>query len=131
MEQTLSNTVRVVGNYENIPTSVTSVATVVTMIDGLSITKSADKKVWAEGNLKYTVIITNNTEKTYATPEVTDVLDTSLVTFVDGSVTIDDVSAEEDDYEYTEDTGTLKINLEDILASSSKTITFEVSKKVN
>lgn len=131
MEQTLSNTVRVVGNYENIPTSVTSVATVVTMIDGLSITKSADKKVWAEGNLKYTVIITNNTEKTYATPEVTDVLDTSLVTFVEGSVTIDDVSAEEDDYEYTEDTGTLKINLEDILASSSKTITFEVSKKVN
>lgn len=131
MEQTLSNTVRVVGNYENIPTSVTSVATVVTMIDGLSITKSADKKVWAEGNLKYTVIITNNTEKTYATPEVTDVLDTSLVTFVEGSVTIDDVSAEEDDYEYTEDTGTLKINLEDILASSSKTITFEVSKKAN
>ena len=129
MEQTLNNTVRVVGNYDSIPTAVTSTATVVTMVSGLSITKTADKPVWADGNLKYTIIVTNNTQKTYETPEITDVLDTSLITFVEGSVKIDDVEAETQDYEYTEDTGKLTINLEDIAASSSKTVTFEVSKK--
>ena len=45
METELTNTVKTVGNYNNIPTSITSDALVVTMISGLTITKTADKSV--------------------------------------------------------------------------------------
>ena len=89
MEKILNNTAQAVGNYNDIPTSITSTATVVTMISGLTITKTADKQVWADGNLTYTIIINNNSTMPYKTPEVKDVLDTSLVEFVPDSVTID------------------------------------------
>ncbi len=46
METELTNTVKAVGNYNNIPTSITSDALVVTMISGLTITKTADKSIW-------------------------------------------------------------------------------------
>lgn len=129
MEKTLSNTVKAVGDYNDIPTSITSAASVVTMISGLSITKTADKKVWAEGNLTYTIEIQNNTEKSYVSPKLTDTLDTTLVSFVEGSVTIDGSEATVDsDYSYDSDTNTLTINLSDITASDSKTVTFQVSK---
>lgn len=129
MEQTLSNTAKVVGNYESIPTAITYSATVVTMVSGLTITKTADKQVWSDGNLTYTIIISNKSDKTYGTPEITDVLDTNLIDFVPNSVTIDGSAASSSDYEYKSDTGTLTINLEDIAASASKTVTFQVSKK--
>ena len=48
MEKILNNTAQAVGNYNDIPTSITSTATVVTMISGLTITKTADKQVWAD-----------------------------------------------------------------------------------
>lgn len=129
MEKTLRNTAQAVGNYNSIPTSITSAATVVTMIDGLTISKTADKTIWADGNLTYTIIISNKTEKTYNAPEITDVLDTTLIDFVPDSVTINDVKAEVDDYEYNADKNTLTINLQDIPASNSSKVTFQVSKK--
>lgn len=46
METELSNTVRAVGNYNDVPTSITSAVSVVTMISGLTITKTADKPVF-------------------------------------------------------------------------------------
>lgn len=129
MEKTLTNTVKAVGNYNDIPTAITSAASVVTMINGLSITKTADKEVWAEGNLTYTIIIENKSEKAYNDPEITDVLDTTLVNFVEDSVTIDGQKAIVDtDYSYDTSTNTLTINLSNIEVSTSKTITFQVSK---
>lgn len=129
MEKILNNTAQAVGNYNDIPTSITSTATVVTMISGLTITKTADKQVWADGILTYTIIINNNSTMPYKTPEVKDVLDTSLVEFVPDSVTIDGQTASPSDYEYKEETSTLTVNLSDIDVSSSKTITFQVKKK--
>lgn len=129
MEKTLTNTVKAVGNYNDIPTAITSAASVVTMINGLSITKTADKEVWVEGNLTYTIIIENKSEKAYNDPEITDVLDTTLVNFVEDSVTIDGQKAIVDtDYTYNTGTNTLTINLSNIEVSTSKTITFQVSK---
>lgn len=127
MEKELSNIVSAVGNYDEIPTSITSVASVVTMIDGLSISKVADKRVWADGLLTYTVTITNNTVKEYSSPVVQDTLDILLIDFVDSSVTIDGVTSSA--YTYSSDTGLLTINLDKIDASSSKVITFQVKKK--
>lgn len=129
MEKELNNTVTAVGNYNDVPTSITSAVSVVTMIDGLTIVKSSDKQNWADGNLTYTVIISNQAEKPYNSPEVKDVLDTSLVDFVENSVTIDGVAAEQSDYAYDDGSGTLTINLSDIAVSEVKTITFQVKKK--
>ncbi len=129
MEKELNNTVTAVGNYNDVPTSITSAVSVVTMIDGLTITKSSDKQNWASGNLTYTVIINNQSEKPYNSPEVKDVLNTTLVDFVENSVTIDGQAAEQSDYTYDDGSGTLTINLSDISVSESKTITFQVKKK--
>lgn len=129
METELSNTVRAVGNYNNVPTSITSAVSVVTMISGLTITKTADKPVWADGNLTYSIVINNQAEKDYVTPEITDVLDSNLIEFVPESVTVDGVQAETSSYSYNEGTHTLTINLDDITSGESKTVTFQVKKK--
>lgn len=129
MEQTLTNVVTAVGNYNEIPTSITSTASVVTMISGLTITKTADKTTWADGNLTYTIVINNKSENPYAAPKITDVLDENLITFVADSVTIDGAKASSSSYEFDEASNTLTITLEDIGPSTSKTVTFEVSKK--
>lgn len=129
MENELSNLASALGNYNSIPTSITSDAVLVTMVSGLTITKSADKIIWADGALTYTIKIDNQSSETYAAPVVTDILYGTLVNFVDGSVTIDGVKATESEYSYEEGTNTLKVTLADIAAGGSKTITFQVTKK--
>lgn len=129
METQLSNTATVLGEYNNIPTSISSQALVVTMIDGLTVTKTADKMIWADGILTYTILVDNKATETYASPKITDILNTTLVSFVSDSVTIDGVKATTDKYTYDESTGTLTINLDNIAPSASSTITFQVEKK--
>lgn len=129
METELTNTIKTVGNYNNIPTSITSDALVVTMISGLTITKTADKSIWADGALKYTITINNQSTQSYTSPVITDIIDTRLVTFTPDSVTIDGVKATEDQYSYDTGTSTLTINLDDIAPTETKTITFQVTKK--
>lgn len=129
METELSNITSSVGTYNNIPTEITSLASVVTMLNGLTITKTADKEVWADGNLTYTIVVDNKTEKAYATPVITDILDNNLITFVEDSITINDVKATSSEYTYNQDTNTLTINLTDIEPNNSTTIKFQVSKK--
>lgn len=125
----LNNTATATGTYNSVPTSLTSNATVVNMIDGLTLVKSADKKNWVDGNLTYTITINNQTANSYETPVVKDVLEDSLVEFVTDSVTIDGVIADKSKYSYDEGTHTLTVNLEDISPSSSSVLTFQVNKK--
>lgn len=49
----LNNIATAVGNYNNISTSLTSNLSVVNIVDGLILTKDADKKNWSSGNLTY------------------------------------------------------------------------------
>lgn len=126
----LNNTVTSTGTYNNIPTSLTSNTSVVNMIDGLTITKDADKKNWGSGELTYTIKLDNQTNTTYINPVVTDIIDSSLVKFVPGSVIINDVTATEDEYSYNEGTHTLTVNLKDIAANSTTTLTFRVEKNL-
>lgn len=79
MEKELSNTVSVLGNYNEIPVTFSSEALVVTMLDGLTVTKTADKAVWADGLLTYTVTVDNQTTQNFTTPVITDILDITLV----------------------------------------------------
>ncbi len=129
MENQLNNQATVVGNYNEIPTTITSNVTLVTMIEGLTVTIAADKVTWADGALTYTITIDNQTEQTYTTPIITDVLNTTLVNFTAGSVEVNGTKLDETKYTYNQETGTLTINLEDIEKSTSNKITFQVTKK--
>ncbi len=127
METELTNTVTALGNYNNIPTSVSSLASVVTMISGLTITKTADKPVWADGLLTYTITVNNSTSQAYTSAVVTDILDTTKVDFVTDSVEIDGSKATSE--EFTFENNTLTVQLSDVAPSGTKTITFQVKKK--
>lgn len=129
METQLTNTASVLGSYNNVPTAISSQALVVSMIDGLTVTKTADKMIWADGVLTYTIVVDNQATEAYTTPIITDILDTTLVSFVEDSVMIEGVKAEASEYSYDEATGTLKINLTDIAPTEKKTVTFQVTKK--
>lgn len=130
MEQNLTNTISITANYKDKPTSFSSDTSSVIMLDGISVSISADKEVWIDKYLTYTIVITNNTSESLTSSVVTDVLDTSLVTFVTGSITINGEKASSDKYSYNEESSTLTINLEDIVSNNNSTITFQVSKKV-
>lgn len=126
----LYNTVSSVGNYNNIPTSLTSNTSVVNMIEGLTLLKEADKQNWSDGYLTYKITLNNTTDKSYDSPVITDVIDNSLIDFVEDSVTIDDVKADASKYNYDSDNHTLKITLDKVDASSKVVITFNVKKKI-
>lgn len=130
METILSNTVSALGNYNDVPTAMASEAVLVTLLDGLKITKTADKPVWADGVLTYTIVLTNDETKPYTAPVVTDIIDNTRVDFISGSVMIEGVAATNDQYSYNENTHTLTVLLGDIAATSTRTITFQVKKKV-
>lgn len=125
----LNNVVTSTGTYNNIPTSLTSNTSVVNMIDGLTITKTADKQNWGSGNLTYTIVLDNQTATSYVNPSIVDVIDNNLVDFVTGSVTINGASASESEYSYNNDTHTLTVTPGDLTANSKVTITFSVKKK--
>lgn len=127
VETELNNTVSVLGNYNSIPTSINSDVTLVTMVSGLTVTKTADKPIWADGILTYTIIVDNKTQNTYTTPVITDMLDINLIEFVNDSVTIDGVTSSA--YTYDSESGKLEITLTDIDVNNSKTVTFKVKKK--
>lgn len=129
MEKELSNTATVLGNYNNIPTEISTQALVVTMITGLTVSKTADKMVWSEGVLTYTITINNEAEETYTSPVITDMLDTNLITFVNDSITVDGIKLENSKYTWDESTGKLTITLSDIEKSAQRIVKFQVSKK--
>ena len=129
METILNNSAGVVGKYNNIPTAISSSASVVTIVDGLSVTKTADKNVWADGVLTYTIVVSNQTDKVYGVPIITDILDNNLLKFIDGSVIIDGIKATTSQYIFREDTNKLTVNLEDIQPTSISTVIFQVARK--
>lgn len=125
----LNNTATSVGNYNNISTALTSNTSVVNIIEGLTLIKEADKTNWSGGNLKYIITVNNQTDKTYEKPVITDVIDTDLVEFINGSVTINGIEASTSQYRYNNDTHTLSVDLDDVTPSSISTLTFLVKKK--
>lgn len=125
----LNNIVTSVGNYNNIPTSLTSNVSTVSMVEGLTLTKDADKKNWTSGDLTYTIVIDNKTDTAYENPKITDVIDDSLVEFVNDSVTINGVTATSSQYNYDAASHTLTVNLDSVNPSTTTTLTFRVTQK--
>lgn len=129
METELNNTATVLGNYNSIPTEISTQALVVTMFRGLTATKTADKMIWSDGLLTYTIVVSNDTDYDYVEPVVTNILDISLISLVDDSVTVDGVKISTPQYTWDSSSGKLSISLTDIEAKGKKTITFQVEKK--
>lgn len=117
------------GTYNSVPTSLTSNTTVVNVIDGLTLSLSADKQNLINGVLTYTITLNNQTNISFENPVITDVIDTDLVTFVDDSVTINKVKATNNEFNYTSSNHTLKITLTEVPANDVVTMTFQVKKK--
>ena len=128
METNLSNIATVLGSYNSIPTQITSEVLVVSMISGLTVKKTADKMVWGDGKLTYTIEVDNQTNVDYTDPVITDELNTSLIKFVAGSVKLNGVELDSSKYTYDESTGELSITIDTVAASQKSTITFEVEK---
>ena len=128
METNLSNIATVLGNYNSIPTQITSEVLVVSMISGLTVKKTADKMVWGDGKLTYTIEIDNQTNVDYTDPVITDELNTSLIKFVSVSVKLNGVELDSSKYTYDEGSGELSITIDTVGASQKSTITFEVEK---
>lgn len=125
----LTNFATAEGTYNSIPTSLTSNTSVVNLIDGLTLSLSADKQNWINGTLTYTITLSNQTTTSYQNPVISDTLDTSLVTFVEDSVTINETKASSSEYSYDTGTNTLKINLQEVQPNSNTNIKFQVKKK--
>ena len=129
METNLSNTSSVLGEYNSISTQINSEALVVVMISGLTVKKTADKMVWGDVKLTYTIEVDNQTNVDYTNPVITDKLDTTLITFVAGSVKLNGIELDASKYTYDDSTGLLTINIETVASMQKSTITFEVEKK--
>lgn len=126
METILENNADIIGSSNNIPLKLTTNVSV-NLVSGLEVTISADKKYWADGNLTYTIVLTNNSEYLYENPIITDVLDTTLITLVENSLKIDDTIY--NNYSFESSNGMLTINMENLNINETKKITFEVQRK--
>ncbi len=124
-DTTLTNKASVAGNYNSIPVALDTEAVVTNLIDGLTVTKTADRQNWATGLLTYTITVRNDAVSALEAPVITDILDTSLVKFVENSVTVNGVSKTA---AYDEATGTLTVDLETIEAGGKAEVTFQVQK---
>ncbi len=93
------------------------------LIAGITATKSADKDVWLDGALTYTIEIENDSDQDFILPKFTDILDTTYITLVDDSVEVDGIPAA-----YTYVSGLLTVDLATIAKGETVIITFQVQK---
>ena len=126
-----TNTAQASGYVDSVATALTGAVTI-RIVEGLLLTKTADKASWADGLLTYTITI-DNTDGTdpFTGVIVTDVLDPAVVALVDGSVTIDGTAST--DYTYDPVTGELVVSSTTpltIAAGTTAVITFQVQKAV-
>ncbi|MDR2932552.1 MAG: hypothetical protein LBV27_05535 [Oscillospiraceae bacterium] len=120
-----------VGGYPDVDTGVTAAVTV-QLVDGLTMALAADRQFWVNGPLTYTATIDNTSGVVYTTPDVTFILEPSVVSFTAGSVKIDDVVAAEGtdpgEYEYTEATSTLVVHLDTVADAASTKVEYQVER---
>ena len=102
----LSNSVKVVDVYNKILTFLTSNITTVNLINELTITKAADKQNWRDGFLTYTMAISNKNNTNFFNSVIIDI--TTLVDFVENSISINSRPASGSEYSYDGDTHILK-----------------------
>lgn len=126
-----TNTAESTGLINEINTDLTGVTTI-QLVDGLLMTKSADKESWADGLLTFTIVIDNvkGTEP-YEGVTITDTLDPLILTLVTDSVKLNDEFVS---YTFNDASGVLIIADNSpftVAAGDIATITFQVQKVTN
>lgn len=128
MAQELTNQVDITGEYGNPASAInfSSNSVTTTIVQGLTVTKTADKTNWVDGPLTYTVVVDNNSGSALTSGKLTDSIDTNLVDFnTTYGVQLDGSSYSS----YTYNSGTLEITLPDLDDTKQITITFQVTRK--
>lgn len=126
-ELSLENFVDVSGKYgeSEVAISFSSNTVTTTIVQGLTIVKSADKDYWVNGPLTYTLVVTNNSGGKLTSASITDTLNTTLIALdEDYGIYIDESKTQS----YTYESGTLTITLPDLADTESATIKFQVTK---
>lgn len=127
-EITLTNQATISGDYGDSATPIefSSNEVTTTIVEGLTVTKSADKTNWVDGPLTYTVVVQNNSGATLTNGSLTDQINTTLVDFsttygvkIDGTTTSD----------YTYSDGNLQVTLPTLENTKETTVTFQVTRK--
>lgn len=125
MDDILKNIANISGTYAEELIELTSEELETTIVTGLSVTKAADKNVWVDGALTYTITITNTASNDLEDPVFSDTLDPALVALIDGSVEYNGTPIT---YEYDAGTGLLTVELETIAPSGTGIVTFQVTQ---
>lgn len=127
---TLNNQAGSLGTYNTQSLSLSSALVSVIIVDGLTLTMTADKAVWADGALTYTLTVSNTGGAfPYVAPVVSDTLDPTLITLVADSVKVGGTALVLDtDYTFDDTTGALSVTLDDIAVAGSTVLTFQVQR---
>ncbi len=97
------------------------------LVNGLTAVKTANKAVWVNGELDYTVLITNNAEFAFENPVFNDTLQIADIDLVPDSVTYNSAAIP---YDYNDTTGLLEVDLPTIGTGASGTLAFKVRRKI-
>lgn len=124
MAANLENIARIDGTINDVPTWATGLVTV--QLGEITITKTASPMIWINGELTYTITITNSdAEYPFADLVLTDQLDPSI-TLVEDSIIVN--GSEHDDYTFAGNMLTIN-NIPDIPADGgTAVISFRVEK---
>lgn len=126
---TILNNFLVTGKINNLDTTITSnIISVEVPSSQLSISKLANKNIWSDGILKYSITITNNSNSNIINGTFKDVINPKYANVIPSSVLVNNSSYQ---FTYNKVTGQLEINNLNINANEIVTITYSVSKKVN
>ena len=126
---TILNNFLVTGKINNLDTTITSnIISVEVPSSQLSISKLANKNIWSDGILKYSITITNNSNSNIINGTFKDVINPKYANVIPSSVLVNNNSYP---FTYNKATGKLEINNLNINVNEIVTVTYSVSKKVN
>lgn len=124
---TILNNFLVTGKINNLDTIITSnIISVEVPSSPLSISKLANKNIWSDGILKYSITITNNSNSNIINGTFKDVINPKYANVIPSSVLVNNSSYP---FTYNKATGQLEIN--NLNINEIVTVTYSVSKKVN
>ena len=118
---TILNNFLVTGKINNLDTTITSnIISVEVPSSQLSISKLANKNIWSDGILKYSITITNNSNSNIINGTFKDVINPKYANVIPSSVLVNNNSYP---FTYNKATGQLEINNLNINVNEIVTVT--------
>ena len=126
---TILNNFLVTGKINNLDTTITSnIISVEVPSSPLSISKLANKNIWSDGILKYSIIITNNSNSNITNGIFKDVINPKYANVIPSSVLVNNSSYP---FTYNKATGQLEINNLNINVNEILNLSFKINNYLN